>query len=54
MFHTEESPTTMTIVEFAIVRQRAIPVIRAADPEKAYEPEFFAALAEKTGWRVGG
>ncbi|MCK9913335.1 MULTISPECIES: bifunctional 4-hydroxy-2-oxoglutarate aldolase/2-dehydro-3-deoxy-phosphogluconate aldolase [Microbacterium] len=26
----------MTIVEFAIVRQRAIPVIRAADPEKAY------------------
>ena len=25
-----------------------------ADPEQAYEPAFFAALAEKTGWRVGG
>jgi NAD(P)-dependent dehydrogenase (short-subunit alcohol dehydrogenase family) len=25
-----------------------------ADPESAYEPAFFAALAEKTGWRVGG
>jgi NAD(P)-dependent dehydrogenase (short-subunit alcohol dehydrogenase family) len=25
-----------------------------ADPEVAYEPAFFAALAEKTGWRVGG
>ena len=25
-----------------------------ADPDAAYEPEFFAALAEKTGWRVGG
>jgi hypothetical protein len=25
-----------------------------ADPEKAYEPEFFSAMAEKAGWRVGG
>ena len=25
-----------------------------ADPEKAYEPEFFSDLAGKTGWRVGG
>ena len=25
-----------------------------ADPEKAYEPEFFTAMAEKSGWRVGG
>jgi NAD(P)-dependent dehydrogenase (short-subunit alcohol dehydrogenase family) len=25
-----------------------------ADPEAAYQPEFFAALAGKTGWRVGG
>ncbi|HLZ83961.1 MAG TPA: SDR family NAD(P)-dependent oxidoreductase [Caulobacteraceae bacterium] len=25
-----------------------------ADPEKAYEPEFFTAMAEKAGWRVGG
>ena len=28
-------------------------MVRAA-PETAYEPEFFASLAEKTGWRVGG
>jgi len=25
-----------------------------SDPETAYEPEFFTALAAKTGWRVGG
>ncbi len=25
-----------------------------AMPEQAYEPAFFATLAEKTGWRVGG
>ncbi len=25
-----------------------------ANPESAYEPEFFAELAAKTGWRVGG
>jgi hypothetical protein len=25
-----------------------------ADPENAYEPEFFSAMAEKAGWRVGG
>jgi NAD(P)-dependent dehydrogenase (short-subunit alcohol dehydrogenase family) len=25
-----------------------------ADPEKAYEPEFFTAMAERASWRVGG
>ena len=25
-----------------------------ADPENAYEPEFFTAMAQKAGWRVGG
>ena len=25
-----------------------------ADPKQAYEPEFFQALAARTGWRVGG
>jgi NAD(P)-dependent dehydrogenase (short-subunit alcohol dehydrogenase family) len=32
----------------------ALDAMVRADPEKAYEPEFFASLAEKTGWRVGG
>jgi hypothetical protein len=25
-----------------------------ADPDSAYEPTFFTAMAEKANWRVGG
>jgi hypothetical protein len=25
-----------------------------ANPEKAYEPEFFQVLAKEVGWKLGG
>jgi hypothetical protein len=31
----------------------AIDSLVRADPEEAYEPEFFQEILEKTGWRIG-